>query len=116
MPRRPDPIKLARAKELRRQMTPAEQRLWDVLRTNQMAGLHFRRQHPISGFIADFYCGAAKLVVEVDGAVHDERPEYDAERDQVLTALGLRVLRFSNDEVLSNMEAVVERIRSAAGS
>ena len=116
MPRRPDPIKLARAKELRQQMTPAEKRLWEQLRTNQEAGLHFRRQHPIAGFIVDFYCGAAKLVVEVDGAIHNEQREYDAERDQVLAAHGLRVLRFSNDEVIADISAALGRIRAAAQS
>src|SRR4051812_33525571 len=67
--------KLARAKELRREMTPAERLLWSHLRRNQLNGLHFRRQQVIEGFITDFYCHSAALVVEVDGRIHEEQVE-----------------------------------------
>ena len=83
-----DPVKMARAKELRRDMTEAERILWRALRTNQLHGFHFRRQQVIDGFIADFYCYAAGLVVEFDGTSHQGRAEYDAERETVLTACG----------------------------
>ena len=80
-------------------MTPAERRLWNCLRANRLGGLQFRRQQVIDGFIVDFYCHAAAVVVEVDGPVHDDRADYDAERDRILTARGLRVVRFTNEQV-----------------
>ena len=101
-----DPAKLKLAKELRRNMTPAERRLWSALRRNQLDGFHFRRQQIIDGFIVDFYCHAAGLVVEVDGPIHDrtEQAEYDAERDRTLETRGLRLLRIRNELtiILSN--------------
>jgi very-short-patch-repair endonuclease len=100
-----------RARVLRREMTPAEKALWASLRGDALDGLSFRRQHPIRGFILDFYCPARKLAVEVDGAVHDAQAEHDAERTAALALLGIRVLRFRNDEVLSTITEVVERIR-----
>src|SRR4051794_32071831 len=77
--------KIERAKELRQDMTPAEKRLWDCLRKNRLDGLHFRRQQVIDGFIVDFYCHAAALVVEIDGEIHEQQAAADAERDQVLS-------------------------------
>ena len=78
-----DPAKLAQAKALRRQMTPAEKLLWRRLRRNQL-GYHFRRQQVIAGFIADFYCDTARLVVEVDGGVHEQQADYDESRNDLL--------------------------------
>jgi very-short-patch-repair endonuclease len=108
-----NPAKLQRARELRRSMTPAEKQLWAALRRNQLDRLHFRRQQIIDGFIVDFYCHAAHLVVEVDGPVHDRQRPYDAERDRVLAARGLRILRIKNEEVLENMDQVLHKIRVA---
>ena len=108
-----DPDKLTLAKDLRRNMTPAERALWEAVRGNQLAGLHFRRQQIISGFIVDFYCHAARLVVEVDGPVHDQQAEHDADRSRILESLGLRVLRFSNDAVMENLPGVLQVIRAA---
>jgi very-short-patch-repair endonuclease len=108
-----DPVKLERAQELRRNMTFAERRLWHRLRTNKLDGFHFRRQQIIDGFIVDFYCHAAGLVVELDGAIHDKQVEYDTERERVLEARGLRILRFRNEEVLMDIESVLTRIRAA---
>ncbi len=102
------------AKDLRRNMTPAEQALWQRLRANRSNGLHFRRQHVIDRFIVDFYCHGAGLVVEVDGDVHDRQPGHDAERQRMLTARGLRVVRFTNDQVLNDIDSVVEEIRRTA--
>ncbi|MFP4120840.1 MAG: endonuclease domain-containing protein [Coleofasciculus sp.] len=85
--------KVRRAKELRRQMTPEEKILWQHLRANRLNGFHCRRQQIIDGFIADFYCHAARLVIEVDGKIHQHQAEYDAERDRVLSARGLQLLR-----------------------
>ena len=103
--------KLQRAKELRREMTPAEKILWEELRANKL-GVHFRRQQVIQGFIVDFYCHKAGLVIEVDGDVHDLQKEEDERREKVLNELGLRVVRFRNDEVARNLSAVVGRIRT----
>jgi len=102
--------KLQRAKELRRDMTPAEKTLWNELRANKL-GFHFRRQQIIEGFIVDFYCHRASLVIEVDGDIHDLQQEEDARREKALSALGLRVIRFRNDEVERNLLGVIERIK-----
>ena len=93
---------------MRRDMTAAEAVLWKRLRTNAL-GVHFRRQQVISGFIADFYCHKAALVVEVDGATHKE--DYDAERDQVFSSLGIEVMRFSNAQVQQQIGVVLSQIR-----
>jgi len=108
-----DQVKVQRAKELRRQMTREERILWQQLRTNRLQGFHFRRQQVIAGFIADFYCHAAGLVVEMDGGIHQQQAEYDAERDRVLATLGLRILRVRNIEILENLAGVLERIAAA---
>ena len=97
------PTKRERARRLRQQSTPADSLLWQELRTNELAGLHFRRQHLIEGFIVDFYCFAAGLVVELDGPRHSQRAEYNRERDEVLVGHGLRVLRVSNEDVLQRL-------------
>src|SRR5215208_1054830 len=93
--------KLQRAKELRREMTPAEKILWNELRANRLA-VHFRRQQIIAGFIVDFYCHKVALVIEVDGDIHDLQKEGDAKRDQALSELGLKIVRFRNEEILNN--------------
>src|ERR1051325_2386175 len=98
--------KLERAKELRRDMTPAEKILWNELRANKL-GVHFRRQQVIAGFIVDFYCHKAALVVEVDGDIHDLQREEDALREKALNEMGLKIVRFRNDDVLKNLSAVV---------
>jgi len=102
--------KLQRAKELRREMTPAEKILWQEVRAKKL-GVRFRRQQVIAGFIVDFYCHKSALVVEVDGDIHDLHQEEDARREKVLSALGLRIVRFRNDEVVRNLSAVVGRIK-----
>ncbi len=101
--------KLQRAKELRRDMTPAEKILWQELRGNKL-GIHFRRQQVIAGFIVDFYCHKAALVVEVDGDVHDLQQEEDARREKVLSEMGLRIVRFRNEKVKKNLSAVVGKV------
>jgi very-short-patch-repair endonuclease len=102
--------KLQRAKELRRDMTPAEKTLWQELRANKL-GVHFRRQQVIAGFIVDFYCHKAGLVIEVDGDIHDLQQEEDARREKVLREMGLRIVRFRNEKVLEDLFAVVAKIR-----
>ena len=103
--------KLQRAKELRRNMTPTEKILWEELRANRL-GVHFRRQQVIQGFIVDFYCHLAGLVVEVDGDVHDLQKEEDERREKVLSEMGLRVVRFGNDEVVGNLLDVAQKIKA----
>ena len=102
------------ARFLRGQLTPAETKLWDALRRRQLAGLKFRCQHPVGQFILDFYCPAKKLAVEVDGAIHDQQSEYDAARTAHLEQFGYRVIRFSNAEVMNDLQSVLDRIRHAA--
>jgi len=103
----------ARARELRRQMTPAERKLWQHIRYKQR-GVHFRKQHAVGPFIVDFFCAKAKLVIEVDGDTHGEQAEYDEERTQWLnTQKDYHVIRFWNDEVLHHIEGVLEKIREA---
>ena len=102
------------AKTMRRQMTPEESILWKRLRSNQCGGLHFRRQQVIDGFIADFYCHSAGLIVEVDGSIHQQQADYDFARDQVLSGRGLRIIRFSNDRIHSDLENVLSEIQTFA--
>jgi very-short-patch-repair endonuclease len=105
--------KVERSRELRREMTDAERILWERLRGGRLNGLKFRRQQVIDGFIVDFYCHTVGLVIEVDGAVHRTQAIYDAQRERVLTARGLRVLRLSNDQVEQDIEGALKRIAEA---
>ncbi len=97
------------ARRLRRDSTDAEHRLWAVLRDRRLAGYRFRRQHPIGGFIVDFACTKHSLIVEADGGQHSDNPE-DERRTAFLQAEGWRVIRFWNNDVLSNAEGVIETI------
>ena len=104
-----------RARLMRKNPTAAEKILWERLRGKQVARLRFRRQHPIGHFIVDFYCAAARLIIEIDGAIHDQpgRSEYDTERQNYLESLDARVLRFTNDQVLHATDQVVTTITEA---
>jgi very-short-patch-repair endonuclease len=108
-----DPIKQQRAKELRGEMTPHEAKLWNCLRANRLNGLRFRRQQVIDGFIVDFYCHSASVVIEVDGPIHNEQTEYDTARDQVLAAGGLRILRFTNAAIDQDVRPILAAIATA---
>ena len=102
----------ARARELRREMTPAERKLWQRIRNGQLDGAHIRKQHAVGPFIVDFFCAKSKLVIEVDGDTHAEQVEYDQERTRWLNEQKhYRVIRCTNDDVLHNLDAVVEKIR-----
>lgn len=98
------------AKQLRQQPTPAEDRLWQYLRNKQLLGYKFRRQHAIYNYIADFCCCEKKLIIEVDGSVHDKQIEKDKTRDENLESVGYKVVRFSNEEVLDEIENVISTI------
>lgn len=101
------------ARSLKKVMTPSENLLWQNLRNRKVNNFKFRRQHPISKYIVDFYCHEAKLVIEVDGGIHfiDDNVEYDKLRTLQLEAFGLKVIRFRNEEVLKNMSEVLAEIR-----
>jgi very-short-patch-repair endonuclease len=103
---------LQRARELRLRQTPAEKILWECLRGNRLFGFKFRRQHNIGQYIADFYCHAAKLVIELDGEIHQAQTDRDSDRDSWLEAHGLTVLRFKNNEITENLEQVLQTILS----
>jgi very-short-patch-repair endonuclease len=107
-----------RAKQLRQAMTRAETLLWRYLKADRIDGLGFRRQVPIRNYIADFFCMSAKIVVELDGESHDfeERQNADQNRDAFFVSEGFQVLRFTNEQVMSNLEGVVEAIRQTAAN
>ena len=102
------------ARKLRSNQTDAELKLWLRVRGRRLGGLKFRRQVPISGFIADFLCEEAKLIIEVDGGQHTEPSRSDMERTRIMQDAGFLVLRFWNNEVLANMDGVLQRILETA--
>ncbi len=101
-----------RAKSLRERMTPAEMKLWGELKENKLKGYKFRRQHPIHRFIADFYCHKLKLIIEIDGKYHDRKEQInlDIERSELLEYQGIEIIRFTNEEVLDNIDKILMRI------
>ncbi len=108
-------------RELRQRETAAEKLLWQELRNRKLIGKKFLRQHPLCiqsyfgknlYYIPDFYCHEAKLVVEADGPIHLDKKEYDKNRDKVLLGIGLKILRFENDEIINNLNDVLNRIIS----
>lgn len=98
------------AREHRHEPTPQEQKLWSLIRDRQVRNAKFRRQHTIDRFIADFYCREASLIIEVDGRIHLRQQEQDRLRDEFLQLNGLKVLRFTNDEVDYDIRSVIRRI------
>ena len=106
-----NPIVFEFAKELRRNMTEAEQKLWSHLKQG-IGGFKFRRQHPLKNYIADFYCHKLKFIIEADGGIHNkpEVKEYDAIREQNLNGWGYEVVRFTNEQILKHEEKVIRRI------
>jgi very-short-patch-repair endonuclease len=104
------PEKQRQARQLRRGMTPPEKRLWQSLRANRLGGFHFRRQQIIDGYIVDFYCHAADMVIELDGPIHKGQKVYDQRRQKYLESLGLTVLRFTNQQVMEEIEQVLAEI------
>jgi very-short-patch-repair endonuclease len=98
------------ARRMRREMTASERLLWTQLRGNRIAGCHFRRQHVIRGFITNFYCRRERVIIEVDGKIHDAYRERDRIRDEILHSEGFFVLRYSNERVEKDLEGVVKEI------
>ena len=107
MHKRTTPKIFARAKELRRDMTPAEIKLYAHLRAHRMGGVHFRKQHAIGNYIVDFCAPRKKLIVELDGSQHIEQEEYDEERTAYLKSKGYQVLRFWNNDITKNIDSVL---------
>lgn len=103
---------IERARRLRRDATPAEKKLWSVLRGSGLGGFKFRRQQRIGPFIADFACQSARLVIEIDGDSHASQIDYDARRTEFLKREGYRVLRFANGDVMENLEGLCWAVES----
>jgi very-short-patch-repair endonuclease len=113
-------VQIAFARELRKNQTPAETKVWAMVRNRRLRGFKFLRQHPIviekyndrTGFyIADFYCSEKKLAIELDGLIHAYQIEYDKARDIIMKDVGLIVLRITNDEVEKNIFGVLNKIK-----
>lgn len=111
-PRRTTPKGYENARKLRKELTPAERKLWAYLRGDNL-GVNFRRQHAIGNYITDFCSPKAKIIIELDGSQHLEQAEYDNERTQYLESQGYQVIRFWNNEVLNNIEGVILVIMEA---
>jgi very-short-patch-repair endonuclease len=101
------------ARRLRTAQTPAEKLLWSELRNRHFMGLKFRRQHPIGSYVVDFYCPSQNLIIEIDGESHPNREAYDSDRTARLVQQGYRINRFSNEDVLSNLEGVLSALTMA---
>ena len=106
------PLIFRKAEELRNKMTYAEELLWNYLKTNEW-GYKFRRQHPLFMYVADFYCHKLKLLIEIDGSIHEleEVKRNDAIRENHLKNLGLKVIRFKNEDVTNHLEIVLNQIK-----
>jgi very-short-patch-repair endonuclease len=102
------------ARDLRARETPVEDLLWEELRGRRLDGMKFRRQHPIGPFVVDFCCAECRLVIELDGGVHAEQRDRDAEREAILATAGYRVIRFPNQSIRENLPEVLAAIRVAA--
>jgi very-short-patch-repair endonuclease len=98
---------------LRKNLTSAEERLWIALRNRKLCGYKFRRQHPVREFIVDFYCAEKELVIEVDGKIHLEKQviERDQNRSAELERMGISIIRFTNDEIMDQLEEVLKKIQ-----
>ena len=115
MPRLGSPEIVLRAKALRKRQTGAEAILWERLRKSKLDGFKFRRQHPLGRFVLDFYCEERQVAIEVDGDIHDrdEVKRRDAFRQRLIEEAKIKVLRFTNDEVMHDADGVIESIRCA---
>jgi very-short-patch-repair endonuclease len=107
---------LDRARGLRREMTPQEALLWGRLRASRLEGFKFRRQMWLCGFVADFACAEARIIVEADGSQHADDADYDAHRAAAFAREGWRTLRFWNNEITRDLEGVLTAVRAALPS
>jgi very-short-patch-repair endonuclease len=105
------------ARQLRKKQTLAEKELWEALRNRRFKGYKFRRQHPFGKYIPDFYCHSAKLCIEVDGAIHKDEDvkQMDEIRQEAIESCGIKVIRFTNDEIMDDKEKVLARICEELG-
>ena len=105
--------KITKARSLRKNMTPQELKLWNILRNHQFYGLEFRRQYPIGNYIVDFVCKSKKLIIEIDGGQHNTPDAilYDKQRTDFLVSKGYRVIRFWNNEVDENLDGIYVKLR-----
>ena len=108
---------LEKAKELRKNMTPQERKLWQILRKNQFYGFEIRRQYPIDKYIVDFICRSKKIIIEIDGGQHNDEKyiKYDENRSKDLSKLGYKVIRFWNNDIDKNIEGVYKILQKEFG-
>lgn len=109
-----NPATFQKARHLRNNMTFHEKILWERLKGKKICGLRFRRQHPVDFFIADFYCHEARLVIEIDGEIHNKQKDYDQGRSAEMEKYGILVLRFSNFDIEEKIEEVIKEIEKTA--
>ncbi len=109
-----DSIIFENAKKLRAEMTPSERKLWEKIIKSQL-GVRFKPQHPVSNFVVDFYCHKAKLVIEVDGAIHfnENAASQDLEREKEIEGFGLKVVRFTNEQIHKDMQGVLKFLKES---
>jgi len=110
--RRTTPKGYDTARKLRKELTPAERKLWAYIRNDKL-GVNFRRQHAIGNYIPDFVCVKKKLIIELDGSQHVEQAEYDTERTKFLEAQGYKVIRFWNNQIMNDINGVIRNIQFA---
>ena len=106
--------KLELAKSMRHRMTLAERCFWNMVRNEKVLGLHFRRQQVIHGFIADFFCNDLNLVVEIDGGIHEQQKDYDELRTKIINQYGIKVIRFTNEEVINKSDWVLQKLKESS--
>ena len=108
---------LDKARDLRKNMTPQERKMWNILRNHQFYGFEIRRQYPISDYIVDFICRSKKIIIEIDGGQHneDDNKNYDLERTKFLESLGYKVIRFWNNDIDNNIEGVYKEMQKHFG-
>lgn len=101
-------------RSLRSNLTPAEIKLWKCLQNKQLEGKKFRRQHSIGNYIVDFYCPEERIAIELDGEVHNNpvNEQFDLERDEYIKSLGIKVIRFKNDDIFERIDNVLNEIRT----
>jgi len=104
-------IKKEFARNLRKESTPEEKKVWEALRNRKFMGLKFRRQHVLKGFVVDFYCHSLNLSIEIDGKIHEKQAEYDLLRQALIEEKGIRFIRMTNQEINHNIEKLYNEIK-----